>query len=121
MFISKDGIKPLIILDKWYEWIFFIFPKIIFLLYPTILLAAPLLFLVFLFFPVDYFFKVLGLWFLYWIAFIIWGRKSINRLKLLANIYHRKILYYLCFLLINLVSVFICIILFIASLKLRYG
>ena len=127
MFISKDGIKPLIILDKWYEWIFFIFPKMIFLLYPTMLLAAPLLLLVFLFFfaflpfpfpndpPVVYFYKVLMLWFLFWIAFIIWGRKSINRLKLLANIYHRKILYNLWFLLINLISVFICIILF------RYG
>ena len=118
MFISKDGIKPKIILDKWYEWIFFIFPKMIFLLYPTMLLAAPILLAVYLFFaflpvpfpndpPVDYFFKVLRLWFLYWIAFIIWGRKSINRLKLLANIYHRKILYYLCFLLINLISYFL--------------
>tara|TARA_B100000575_G_scaffold287889_1_gene286965 strand:+ start:595 stop:1212 length:618 start_codon:yes stop_codon:yes gene_type:complete len=126
MFISKDGIKPLIILDKWYEWILFIFPKMIFLFYPTMLFAAPILLVVYLWFAflpvpfgpdeeVDYFFKVLRLWFLYWIAFIIWGRKSINRLKLLANIYHRKILYYLCFLLINLISVFGFIIWF------RYG
>ena len=126
MFISKDGIKPLIILDKWYEWILFIFPKMIFLFYPTMLFAAPILLVVYLWFAflpvpfgpdeeVDYFFKVLRLWFLYWIAFIIWGRKSINRLKLLANIYHRKILYYLCFLLINLISIFGFIIWF------RYG
>jgi len=118
MLISKDGIKPLIILNKWYEWIFFIFPKMIFLLYPTMLLAAPILLLVFLWFAflptpfglddeVSYFFKVLRLWFLFWITFIIWGGKSIKRLKLLANIYHRKILYYLCFLLINLISFFI--------------
>ena len=126
MFISKDGIKPLIVLDKWYEWIFFIFPKMIFLFYPTMLFSAPILLVVYLWFSflpvpfgpdeeVDYFFKVLRLWFLYWIAFIIWGRKSINRLKLLANIYQRKILYYLCFLLINLISVFGFIIWF------RYG
>tara|TARA_Y100001970_G_scaffold173555_1_gene211977 strand:+ start:148 stop:762 length:615 start_codon:yes stop_codon:yes gene_type:complete len=116
--ITKDGVKPLIIFNKWYEWIFFIFPKMIFLLYPTMLLAAPILLLVFLWFAflptpfglddeVSYFFKVLRLWVLFWITFIIWGGKSINRLKLLANIYHRKILYYLCFLLINLISFFI--------------
>ena len=117
VFITKDGVKPLIIFNKWYEWIFFIFPKMIFLFYPTMLLAAPILLCFYVFFailpvpfpndpPVDYFFKVLRLWFLFWIAFVIWGGKSINRLELLANIYHRKILYYLCFILINLISVF---------------
>ena len=118
MSITKDGVKPLIIFNKWYEWIFFIFPKMIFLLYPTMLLAAPILSLIFLWFAflptpfglddeVSYFFKVLRLWFLFWITFIIWGGKSIKRLKLLANIYHKKILYYLCFLLINLISIFV--------------
>jgi hypothetical protein len=117
VFITKDGVKPLIIFNKWYEWIFFIFPKMIFLFYPTMLLAAPILLFFYVIFlilpvpfpndpPVDYFFKVLRLWFLFWIAFVIWGGKSINRLELLANIYHRKILYYLCFILINLISVF---------------
>ena len=126
VFITKDGVKPLIIFNKWYEWIFFIFPKMIFLFYPTMLLAAPILLCFYVFFailpvpfpndpPVDYFFKVLRLWFLFWIAFVIWGGKSINRLELLANIYHRKILYYLCFILINLISVFGFIIWF------RYG
>ena len=117
VFITKDVVKPLIIFNKWYEWIFFIFPKMIFLFYPTMLLAAPILLFFYVIFlilpvpfpndpPVDYFFKVLRLWFLFWIAFVIWGGKSINRLELLANIYHRKILYYLCFILINLISVF---------------
>ena len=117
VFITKDGVKPLIIFNKWYEWIFFIFPKMIFLFYPTMLLAAPILLFFYVIFlilpvpfpndpPVDYFFKVLRLWFLFWIAFVIWGGKSINRLELLANIYHRKILYHLCFIFINLISVF---------------
>ena len=117
MFISKDGIKPLIILDKWYEWIFFIFPKMIFFLYPTMLLIAPILLFITIFYMFlpgyrglsdELFYQrtVWKFWLGFWFLFSFFGPNSIKRLKILAGTYNKKTLYYICFILINLLLSF---------------
>tara|TARA_B100000424_G_scaffold82483_1_gene61794 strand:- start:9575 stop:10210 length:636 start_codon:yes stop_codon:yes gene_type:complete len=116
--ISKNAIKPLIILDKWYEWAFFIFPKTIFLIYPTMLLIAPILLLITIFYMFlpgyrglsdELFYQrtVWKFWFGFWFLFSFFGPNSIKRLKILAGTYNKKTLYYLCFILINLLSFYL--------------
>ena len=87
------------------------------LIYPTMLLITPILLLITIFYmflpgyrglsdELLYQRTVWKFWLGFWFLFSFFGPNSIKRLKILAGTYNKKTLYYICFILINLLLSF---------------